>query len=109
MIGQSVLHVEGVMVGSTETQKEHVPAVARWATLLGTVLDGRRTVDRVREVIPGAVITVERRDIYAGIVPRCKLRLKDVGRQASQARVEARPQHRGCMNCPRTQPRLDRS
>ena len=65
--------------------------------------------DRVREVIPGAVITVEKRDIYGGIVPRCKLRLRAVGRQESQARAEDRPQHRECTNCPRTQPRLDSS
>lgn len=98
MIGRSVLHAEGITVESVGRQRGLAPVVARWATLLETVLDGQRTVDRAWGVTPEAVITAARRDTYAGNVPRCKLRLKDVGRPASQARPEVRPQHRVCMN-----------
>ena len=48
MIGRSVLHAEGITVESVGRQRGLAPVVARWATLLETVLDGQRTVDRAR-------------------------------------------------------------
>ena len=46
VIGRSVLHAEGITVESVGRQRGLAPVVARWATLLETVLDGQRTVDR---------------------------------------------------------------